>query len=333
MKTKLSMLAGFIIGGVLLYFAFRSIDFARMLEICRGAKYIYLVPVVFTIMAELLLRGLKWKLLLDPAAKVRLWDAFRLQGAGIALNNVLPLRLGEIMRGTIGARIFNIPVMTVFATILVERALDVIVLFLLLGAAVALGSISGGYAGRGPYLLAVFAALAAGIGVLVFVDEIVEHHLLSGFFERFPRFKKLLAQLALGVRGFHTPKGAALLVFTGCAQWLLDALNCYWMALAFSIDNVVGAAKSVVLVFTGAVACSVPGMPGFFGNYEASIAGVLGTWGVPRETGLAYATYGHVSGYILLTVIGLVFTYQMGYSLSRVWAQFGDEAGKKPEAD
>ncbi len=325
MKAKLSILAGLLVGAGLFFLAFRNINFRNMLEVCRGANPVFLIPLFFTLVVELFFRGLKWKFLLDPVRPVRIWDAFRLEAIGLALNNILPLRLGEIVRGTSGARLFDIPVMTVFATILVERALDTIVLVMLVFAAVFLGGLTGGLLDRGIYLWPVVAALAGAVGVLVFIDEIIAHHFFASFFDKFPRVKKVLGHLALGVRAFHSFKGSALILATAAAQWLMDALVFYWMAKAFAIGHVVGLAKSVVLVFTAAVACSVPGMPGYFGNLEATISGVVSSWGVPAETSLAYAAYGHLAGYLIVTGIGLVFAYQMGHSLGKIWAQFGGE--------
>lgn len=325
MKAKLSIMAGILVGAGLFYLAFRNIDLGATLEICRGANSLYLIPYLLTLLAELFFRGVKWKLLLDPARPVRAWDAFRLEAAGLALNNILPLRLGEIVRGTSGAKLFDIPVMTVFATILVERALDTIVLLMLAFAAATLGGLTGGFLDRWVYLWPLIAALAAAVFGLVFVDEIISHHFFSGIFERFPRIKKALSHLALGVRAFHSFRGAAALFAVTAAQWLLDALNFIWLAKAFAIGHVIGAAKGVILIFTAAVACSVPGMPGYFGNLEATLARVVSAWGVPAETSLAYAAYGHIVSYVIVTAIGLVFAYQMGHSLSRIWAQFGGE--------
>jgi len=38
----------------------------------------------------------------------------------------------------------------------------------------------------------------------------------------------------------------------------------------------------------------------------------------------------HILAYLLITVLGVVFVYQMGHSLSKVWGQFasGGEAEK-----
>lgn len=325
MKTKISILAGVLVGVGLFYMAVRNIDFRQTLEICRGANSLFLIPLFITIIAELLLRGFKWKLLLDPVRPVRTLDAFRLEAAGLALNNILPLRLGEIVRGTSGAKLFDIPVMTVFATILVERALDTLILVMLLFAAAYLGGITGGPLDAGAYLWPVVGGLAAAVGCLMFIDEILVHRFFSGFFDKFPRVKKALSHLALGVRAFHSFKGAALILTVAVAQWLLNALTFYWIASAFSIQHILAPAKCVVLIFTAAVACSIPGMPGYFGNFEATIAAVVTAWGVPKETSLAFAAYGHIAGYLFVTTLGLVFAYQMGHSLGKIWTQFSGD--------
>ena len=49
---------------------------------------------------------------------------------------------------------------------------------------------------------------------------------------------------------------------------------------------------------------------------------MLVTWGVPRDVGFAYASYAHVVSYVFITLLGLVFVYQMGHSLGKVWKEF-----------
>ena len=329
MKAKLSLLFGALVGCGLFWLAFRNIDLAATLELCRRAGPRWFAPMTAVIFGSLLIRGVRWKLLLDPAAPVRYLDAVRLEAAGLALNNVLPLRLGEVFRGTAGAKVFGLPVVTVFATIAVERAVDVITLFGMLLAAAAAGASATGFL-RLAYLWPVAGGLAAGVGALVFADEIVSHRFFSGFFARFPRVKGLFENLALGVRAFHSPLTAALVLASAFAQWTLEAAGFFVLGRAFGIGKIVTMAKGAVLIFTAALACSVPGMPGYFGNFEATIAKVLASWGVPLETGLALAAYGHVANYVVVTAVGLVCAYQLGHSLSGIWAQFG---GGKKEGD
>ncbi|HAT73118.1 MAG TPA: hypothetical protein DCS63_09910 [Elusimicrobia bacterium] len=332
MKAKISIIAGFLIGAVLLYLAFRSIDFSGLLAIYSKVKAVYIIPFVITALLELLLRAARWRLLLNPSNPVRLWDAFRLQAAGLALSNILPLRLGEIARATFGAGIFKIPMLTVFATILVERALDVLVLFLLFAAAARLGGITGGFMNYDGLLWAMFAGLIAAMAALIFSDEIISHHWFSGFFSRFPRLRGVFERLAMGVKGFHSFKSGALIFLYATLQWMMDALNYHWMGRAFGLEGTLDIFKCVALVFTGAVAASVPGMPGYFGNFEFTLTRVLAAWGVPRDVGFAYASYAHVLGYLLVTIVGLVFVYQMGHSLGKVWGEFAGGGKEKGAA-
>ena len=86
----------------------------------------------------------------------------------------------------------------------------------------------------------------------------------------------------------------------------------------------------MVLLFSVAAAASVPGVPGGFGNYEFAIVKVAGSWGVDREVASAYALGAHLLGYMVVTVVGLIFVYQMGQSIGKVWAQFSGKSAETP---
>lgn len=330
MKTKISIFGGLAVSAALLYFAFRNVDFGKLAEIYSRVNPLIILPIFCVTILELSFRGLRWKLLLDPVKPVRFWDAFRLETAGLALNNVLPLRLGEIVRGTFGAGLFGIPVMTVFATILVERAMDTIVLVILFVLAVRFGGITVGSLNYGAYFWVLLGGVLAGLLFLVFLDEIMTHHLFSGIFKKFPRLTSGLGHLALGVRAFHSFKTAGAVVALAVLQWTMDALGFYIIACAFGIQHTIDGFKCMVLLFSVAAAASIPGVPGGFGNFEFAITKVAGAWGVDHETAFAYATGIHLLTYTVVTVTGLIFVYQMGQSIGRVWAKFSGKSGETP---
>ncbi len=330
MKAKLSIAAGFLIGCLLLYFALRNIEFSRLAAIYSKVDVVYLVPFIVLIPLELVFRAARWRLLLLPSnPAVRVTDAFKLEAAGLALNNILPLRLGELARAAFAARLFQIPLITVLATILVERLLDVIVLFLMFAVAVRFGGITGGLMDYGGLLWGLVAGLAAGIAALIFADELVAHVWCSGFFARFPKVRLLFERVAMGVKGFHSLKSGALIFLFAGFQWFLNALSFYVLALAFGLGGIIDLFKGVALVFTAAVAVSVPGMPGYFGNYELALMKVLGVWGISEDIGFAYVFFGHVLGYIVMTLLGVFFIYRMGHSMGKVWGEFSSGAGDK----
>jgi len=330
MKTKLSIAAGFLVSGVLLFLALRNIEFGKLAGIYSKVNAVYIIPFILVVALELFFRGARWRLLLKPSnPEIRVMDAFRLEAAGLALNNILPLRLGELARATFAARIFKIPLITVLATILVERLLDVVVLFLIFLAAARFGGITGGLLNYNSLLWSLVGGISAGMAALIFADELVAHAWFSGFFARFPRVRLLFERVAMGVKGFHSFKSGALIFLFAGLQWFMDAFNFYLLGRAFGLEATLDIFKSVALVFTGAVAASVPGMPGYFGNYELVLMKVLASWGVPENTGFAYVSFGHVLGYLVMTLLGVFFIYQMGQSLGKVWGDFAARGAEK----
>jgi hypothetical protein len=326
LKAKSSIVGGLLVGAALLWLAFRDIDFSRLAGIYANVSLLVVVPVFFATAGEMFLRALKWSILLEPSRPVRLWDAFRLEVSGMALNNVLPLRLGEIVRGTFGAGLFGIPVATVFATLVAERALDTIVLGALFVIAARLGGLGDALIRWGGCAGLLFAGLLTCLLVLVFIDEIMTHRSLGGLLRRFPRAAKGLGHLGMGIRAFHSFPTAAALVVLAVGQWLLNALNFYIVARAFGISGVLDVSKCVVMIFGAAVASAVPGMPGYFGNFEFAIARMAGSWGVDKDVAFAYATCVHLFGYVFVTAAGMLFVSQMGQSLGEVWERFRDRA-------
>lgn len=319
MKAKLAVIAGILVGIALFCYAMKDVDFHKLAGIWGQANHFMLAAVILTNIAETLMRGAKWKILLDPAGKVRVWDAFRMEAAGLALNNVLPFRLGEIVRGTAGAGIFRIPVATVFATIAVERALDVVALVLLLLIVGLAGNIESDIFTHKAAMIALFSAVAAGISAIVFADKIVRFKFLVPFFEKFPKLAQIMKQIAEGAMAFRSWKSGSLAVLASMFQWFLNSLSPLAIVYAFHMQDKLGPGHCLIVTVASAIACSVPAMPGFFGNYEAGVATVMGAWGIENNVAFAMAFAAHIIGYITITAMGLLFVYGLGYSIGKVW--------------
>jgi hypothetical protein len=325
MKARLSIFTGLAVSAALLYFAVKDMETASLPNIISEADLLVAVPIFFVYMLELTFRSLRWKLLLSPSGKVSFADSFKLESAALALSNILPLRLGEVVRGTYGASLLGIPAATVFCTMLVERAMDAAMLTLMFIAAAALGGAPGGLR-VGAWIWLLPAGLAAALAALAFADRIGAHPALQRLKARFAGASEAMGRLAMGARALRSPRAAALAMLLAALQWAMDALNLYLLARAFGIAGDITPLRSLTLLFTGAMAVSVPGVPGYFGNFEFAITKAAGSWGVPKETAFAYAAFGHVLSYAIFTGVGLIFVYKMGQSLGKVWEIFGRKA-------
>lgn len=310
---------GAVFSALFLFFALRNVDFKVLAETYSRIDPADLAVLASIFIVELFIRGVRWKLLLSPSGTVKTFDTFRLETIGLALNNVLPLRLGEVARATLGASIMNVPVLTCMSTILVERALDMLSLLVLFIAATKLGFIRlpPSYGGLS---WAVLALLGAGIFLLVFLEELLaRNRAFASALAKFPRLDRIVRQVALGAEALRDWKRAVLILALGFSLWAADAFIYYRAGLAVSLSPQLGYWQALTLLCLAAAAVIIPAVPGYFGTYEYAIMKVLAEWGVPETAGFAYAGFLHVTGYVIVTGLGVIFLYQAGHSLSGVW--------------
>jgi hypothetical protein len=116
----------------------------------------------------------------------------------LAVNNVLPLRLGEVARGYLAARELGIPIVTVLASIVVERLFDMLTLLALLLFA---GDWGAGAPALREWAQRAFVGAILAASALVWLER---QGKLS--FPGQPRLTKFIEQVSLGARALaHLP--------------------------------------------------------------------------------------------------------------------------------
>lgn len=322
MKKRISIALGAAVSLGFLYLAFRNVDRGIFLRSVSSADWRWFFPLAAVVLSDLFIRGLKWKMLLAPLTRAGVYDCFRLQSVGLALNNVLPFRLGELARAAFAANLFRLPVLTVISTIVVERVLDLLVLIALFLSAAALGGIGDASARYAHFFWVGLGGVLVAVGALVFAEEVADSPMLRRFFHRLPALERGLRQVARGAKALHRPRTALIVLVLGFFQWSINILSMFFAARAFGFDDLLNFTRGVKLLFTSAAAASIPGVPGYFGNVEYALARVMTGWGVDMNTGVAMAGWMHIGVYAIQTATGLLFLYWMGQSLGRVWRDF-----------
>ena len=120
-------------GILLLYFVFKDQDLNKLANDLKSADYKYLLAsMVFGYLAYVF-RGLRWLILIKSMKyTTSISLAIHSIAAGYFANVLFP-RAGEIVRCTSLYRVARIPVNKLFGTILLERAIDLIMLSLCIG--------------------------------------------------------------------------------------------------------------------------------------------------------------------------------------------------------
>ncbi|GAC1384825.1 MAG: hypothetical protein NVSMB33_13490 [Ktedonobacteraceae bacterium] len=120
---------GLLVGMSLLYLVSRFVDIPTTLQVLRqnlatprGIVLGLLSGVAF--LAAFSIRGVRWKLFLNPIGKVSTLKAIQLFLVGIFLNFLLPIRGGEVAKSLMLKRIAGIPVSQSLPTVAMDKALD-----------------------------------------------------------------------------------------------------------------------------------------------------------------------------------------------------------------
>ncbi len=320
------VLVGIAISAALLYASLRGIQFSQVLEFVRTAR---IAPMLFGVAlatATFFLRIFRWQILLrgDDGRKLEatpLWHAIAM---GFMANNVLPLRMGEVVRTFAAAKLTNTRFPSVLASIAVERLFDAIVVVALLAgglftARLPESDLSGRVANIVTFggIAAVLGLIAAGLVVAfpLFAERVVRVLVPS---------EKLASKLVAIIEGvrhglsvLRSPARIAGVVLWSLAIWTTSALSFYVMFSAFGIE----ADLSVALLMQGLImfGIALPSSPGYVGVFEAPIILLLGLYQVDKNLAAAYALTYHVTTFIPITLLGAwsVFRTNLGLGAMR----------------
>jgi uncharacterized protein (TIRG00374 family) len=110
----------------------RNIDYRSFVSEIGKVDKTYILVALIAYGVSFWFRSIRWQLLLRPEGRFRIADLFSGIMIGWMANNVLPFRMGEVVRAYDFGRRHRISKSLVFATIVVERMMDGVTLVLLL---------------------------------------------------------------------------------------------------------------------------------------------------------------------------------------------------------
>jgi uncharacterized protein (TIRG00374 family) len=273
-------------------------------------------------LAGVYVRAFRWRWLFPPGPRPD--GIVPATMIGYMSNNVLPLRAGEIVRIYAAARrLRDVERLSrtqsfwfVASTLVIERVLDSLAIVMILAVLV--------------FFIPVPPAVEWGAGILFAIDVVgvallvtvarapqLGRRLVTRLTRRWPAVERTALALfdtALrGLEGIRTPSHALRVAAWTVPVWLLPATASWAMLRAVHLD-LPFIAGWVVLAFVG-LSISVPSAPGYVGVFHAAATAAVAVFGVPRETGLAYALLYHASALVPITVVGWLYLVREEMSL------------------
>jgi uncharacterized protein (TIRG00374 family) len=257
------------------------------------------------------LRAVRWRLLLLPQTGLRHGNLFGATNVGYLVNDVLPLRLGEVARTFLIDDLEKTGKIRAGASIAVERGIDVVAMILLLVAL--LPFIDEPSWARGP-ALAVGAVVVAGFITAILLSHLNES--ADAFWKArvrsIPHFGERIESLLDNLlSALHPLRRARVLAAVGglsVAIWISAILSFYMVMLAFHLGVGVPAAGLVLGATT--LGMVVPSSPGYVGVFHAiAVETLVSVFGITHESALTYAFAQHALIYFVPATLGAAFLW------------------------
>jgi hypothetical protein len=337
MRSRLRAAVVLLLTVGLLAFFLRGVNLGEVWEKTREADARLLVLAVGVTLMTYVLRAFRWQYLLAPIGSARFSTAFPATVMGFAASFLLPGRPGEVLRPYLLAKWEHLPATACFATVILERLLDLLTVLLLFGVFVLLvdpASLSGDPAVYAKVKMGGLLAAAASIaGLLVFFFLAGHPEQLGAWALRIERVlpaklarvvASLVESFAQGLAVMRRPAHLLGSLLLSLPLWLSIALGIFVTSRAFHMTfGYLGSFLVMTLLVVG-VAVPTPGQVGGF--HTAYKIAVMTFFGATESTAVGAAIVLHAVSFVPVTLLGLFFMAREGLSLGRMREMAAEEA-------
>jgi uncharacterized protein (TIRG00374 family) len=237
------------------------------------------------------LRAVRWRLLLAPVHRVAFGAALASLLVGYLANNVLPARLGEVVRSHDLGRRAAVSRSMVLGTIVVERVVDTLVVVAIAAIAILVLSVRGIVASAVLVGLAVAALLVVGVAVGVYAHRLPGADRATAVLARRPRVHHVLSRLRDGLAVARDVRAMSGAVMLSLASWTCTVLAFAAAAQAVGVEPTMG--QAALLAAGTNLATAIPAGPGYVGTWELATVTIATSVGIGAEPALAFAILVH----------------------------------------
>ncbi len=293
-----------------LFVFFRQVNFSDVLDALTNFHWVYLIFGVASLAFGYVMRIIRWSMMLKAAGADATFGNCSAPFLGsFALNNVLPLRLGDVVRALVFPRSMGISKTTATSSLIVERLIDLITLL----ASLAIGL----FAIQEIAILAELKASAVSLAIIGGV-ALVLGFLFSGSLGRFftrraasetdsstsglKRIYETLGGLLHGFNVMSRPRLLLSMLAVSMLVWAGEAGLFYFVLLGAGVDGSPLVAILVMAVAT--LSTLVPSSPGYVGPFHLAAFTAISLVGATAAQAGSYAVIVHLALWLPTTLVG-----------------------------
>jgi uncharacterized protein (TIRG00374 family) len=310
---------GYLVALFSLIWVFHDISFSELVKTMINVHFeLTALAICFEILSYIS-QGLRWRLLLLSKGDISVLRATQAVYVGLFTNEILPLRIGELVRAYLVSRWLSRKFVSIIPSMAVERLFDSVWLALAIGLTAFFVPLPRDLL-KSEKILGTIVLIGTGLFLyLVFREEktLDANHadgrplwkpiqIVKTFIDRFAMEMKEIGLSKLFYESFCV--SFLILFFQIIAFWLvMEAFN---LKLSFLAGAVV-----FVIVHLGT---AIPNAPGNVGTYQFFCVVGLSLFGVDKTTATAFSVMVFIILTIPLLIIGLIALGRTGMSLTEI---------------
>jgi glycosyltransferase 2 family protein len=316
--------------GFLALFLYRT-NFHEIADAFGGADYALAFAAVPLYFVGFWVRTIRWRVLMRPVRDIPTQRLYPVVLVGLMANNVLPARVGELVRAYLVGERENVSKPSALGTIAVDRVFDGLTLVGILASVSAFSGVDATVKYTGIGTAIVFFAATVFLFGLAFSPERARGWLLT-FLRWLPtgiehKLEDLLDSFILGLHSLRRPSVLLSACALSLASWSIETLMYAVVGKAFGLH--VGFEVYFLIAAAANLALSILASPGGVGPFEVTAQAILvDIYGVTAKTASAYALALHalllapviIAGFAILWASQLSLGDMLGVRSSKIVA-------------
>ena len=301
-KAWLRFGIGLIVSAVFVWLAFRGLDMGAIGRRIASARPAEFGLSVVAVLAAAVLRSYRWQLCFEAEDGVGFSQAFGAYGLGSLSTQVIPARLGDLIRVYVLGQNSGVSKSKGLGTLVVERLSDMFAVVILLALLLPMFSLPG-WIKTGDAFAALAAVVTLG-GVYALARKgtllgepvwVAKRRVLAALF-------RLLVQLIHGFSAVKSARRGLLILLVSFAIWLLQIA--VYFASSAAIDLSLGWREAALITCVLALTTIIPAGPGFAGSFELAAVSTLALFSIDRASAISYLELTRVAGLVGLLAWG-----------------------------
>jgi uncharacterized protein (TIRG00374 family) len=313
-KSKFSprQAIGIAISIVCLVLVFRKVDFAELETSLQAFKWHFLAIGLILLASDYQIRIYRWSTMLRAGgANVSTWSCAPPFLGSIALNNVLPLRAGDVVRAFVFPSAIGVRRVTATASLLLERLIDMFTLLASLGIGLSLSPVAHvpEWLANSILILAttVCVALVAVVALnrsIASLIDWIEAWLLRSKAHKLANSVHVLGELTRNI-GQMSRISVLLGLFVQSALIWAGEAGLFWAVLqGLSISSNFPAALTIMAVAT--LSTLAPSSPGYVGPFHLAAYSAAVMLGGSTSQAASFAVLCHLGLWLPTTLVGSI---------------------------